>query len=52
MSKKTEKLYHVGRGDFGTWHVFNDKCQVAGPYPTEMKAIEVRDDMERDLAKD
>jgi hypothetical protein len=48
MIVKPLRKLHIERRE-GTWHVFNGKCQVAGPYPSEVKAMEVRDDMERNV---
>ncbi len=49
--------YEVRMGDWHkiwkcpSWHVFNGKCQVAGPYKTREKAEHVRDEMEDTCGK-
>jgi hypothetical protein len=30
----------------GAWHIFNRKCQVAGPYKNRDQAYNIRDEME------
>jgi len=49
LSINSPIVLKVNRKD-GKWHVFNGRCQIAGPYESESEALQVLGEIEGGVA--